>query len=48
MAHAETPPYEGMEPFDAFMLDWDSTNNNEPFGAVHMSWICQSHNWRRF
>ena len=31
MAHAETPPYEGMEPFDAFMLDWDSTNNNEPF-----------------
>jgi len=33
MIHAETPPYKGMEPFDAFMLDWDSRNNNEPFWA---------------
>lgn len=33
MIHAETPPYEGMEPFDAFMLDWDTRNNNEPFWA---------------
>ncbi|MEC9248158.1 MAG: class I SAM-dependent methyltransferase [Pseudomonadota bacterium] len=31
MIHAETPPYEGMSPFDAFMLDWDTRNNNEPF-----------------
>ena len=31
MAHAETPPYEGMEPFDTFLFDWDSENNNEPF-----------------
>ena len=33
MIHAETPPYAGMEPFDAFMLDWDTRNNNEPFWA---------------
>ena len=33
MIHAETPPYKGMDPFDAFMLDWDSRNNNEPFWA---------------
>lgn len=33
MLHAETPPYAGMEPFDAFMLDWDTRNNNEPFWA---------------
>ena len=33
MLHAETPPYKGMDPFDAFMLDWDTRNNNEPFWA---------------
>ena len=33
MLHAETPPYAGMDPFDAFMLDWDTRNNNEPFWA---------------
>jgi ubiquinone/menaquinone biosynthesis C-methylase UbiE len=33
MLHAETPPYRGMDPFDAFMLDWDTRNNNEPFWA---------------
>lgn len=33
MIHAETPPYKGMDPFDAFMLDWDTRNNNEPFWA---------------
>lgn len=33
MIHAETPPYAGMDPFDAFMLDWDTRNNNEPFWA---------------
>ena len=31
MLHVETPPYEGMEPFDTFIFDWDSQNNNEPF-----------------
>ncbi|MGR9090276.1 MAG: class I SAM-dependent methyltransferase [Gammaproteobacteria bacterium] len=31
MIHAETPPYKDMAPFDAFMLDWDTRNNNEPF-----------------
>ena len=31
MVHAETPPYAGMDAFDAFMLDWDTINNNEPF-----------------
>lgn len=33
MLHAETPPYKDMDPFDAFMLDWDTRNNNEPFWA---------------
>jgi SAM-dependent methyltransferase len=34
--HAETPPYRDLEPFDAFMLDWDTRNNNEPYwGAAH-------------
>ena len=34
--HAETPPYRMLEPFDAFMLDWDTRNNNEPYwGASH-------------
>lgn len=33
MLHAETPPYAGMDPFDAFMLDWDTRYNNEPFWA---------------
>ena len=31
MLHVETPPYEGMSPFDTFLFDWDSENNNEPF-----------------
>lgn len=36
MIHAETPPYKNLEPFDAFMLDWDTRNNNEPFwGRSH-------------
>lgn len=33
MVHGETPPYKSMGPFDAFMLDWDTKNNNEPFWA---------------
>lgn len=31
MLQAETPPYRDLEPYDAFMLDWDTRNNNEPF-----------------
>lgn len=31
MLHVETPPYDGMAPFDTFLFDWDSENNNEPF-----------------
>ena len=35
--HAETPPYKDMPSlFDAFMLDWDTRNNNEPYwGGSH-------------
>lgn len=36
VVHAETPPYRGLDTFDAFMLDWDTRNNNEPYwGASH-------------
>jgi SAM-dependent methyltransferase len=36
MAHSETPPYKNMDEYDAFMLDWDTYNNNEPFwGYTH-------------
>ncbi len=31
MIHAETPTFEGMDPYDQFILDWDTYNNNEPF-----------------
>lgn len=31
MLQAETPPYKDLKPYDAFMLDWDTRNNNEPF-----------------
>lgn len=34
--HAETPPYRDLPVYDAFMLDWDTRNNNEPYwGASH-------------
>ena len=29
--HLEQPQYAGMDPFVAFMRDWDTYNNNEPF-----------------
>ncbi|MBL8327870.1 MAG: class I SAM-dependent methyltransferase [Rubrivivax sp.] len=29
--HLEQPQYQDMEPFEAFMRDWDTYNNNEPF-----------------
>lgn len=36
MLHQEVPQYQGMPPYDAFILDWDTYNNNEPFwGTVH-------------
>ena len=31
MVHAETPMFKGMDPYDQFILDWDTYNNNEPF-----------------
>jgi SAM-dependent methyltransferase len=36
VVHAETPPYRDLPDYDAFMLDWDTRNNNEPYwGASH-------------
>ena len=36
MVHLETPPYQGMDPYDEYILDWDTYNNNEPFwGGSH-------------
>ncbi len=36
MIHAEVPQYHGMDPYDAFILDWDTYNNNEVFwGPLH-------------
>jgi SAM-dependent methyltransferase len=36
VVHAETPPYRDLPAYDAFMLDWDTRNNNEPYwGAAH-------------
>ena len=32
--HAETPPYKAFGVFDAFMLDWDTRNNNEPYWSA--------------
>jgi len=29
--HVDLSLYDGMDPFDAFMLDWDTHHNNEPF-----------------
>lgn len=32
----EQPTYRGMDPFEAFIRDWDGSNNNEPFwGGFH-------------
>ncbi len=37
LIHLETPPYRALSDFDAFMLDWDTRNNNEPFwGGSHV------------
>ena len=34
MVHVDLSLYSGMDPFDAFMLDWDTRHNNEPFWSV--------------
>ena len=31
MIHQEVPQYHGLDPYQAFVLDWDTHNNNEPF-----------------
>lgn len=31
MLHVETPPFRALDPYDQFMLDWDTHNNNEPY-----------------
>ena len=31
MIHQEVPQYHGLDPYQAFVLDWDTYNNNEPF-----------------
>jgi len=35
MVHAEVPQYHDLTPFGAFMLDWDTYNNNEPFWGYY-------------
>ena len=36
VAHAEPRPFKGLSPFDAFMVDWETRNNNEPYwGGSH-------------
>lgn len=32
--HLEQPQYHGMDPYEQFIRDWDSYNNNEPFWSV--------------
>jgi ubiquinone/menaquinone biosynthesis C-methylase UbiE len=32
--HVETPPYRQLDAYDAFMLDWDTLNNNEPYWSA--------------
>ena len=34
MVHSETPPYANMDPFESFILDWDTKHNNEPFWSL--------------
>jgi SAM-dependent methyltransferase len=34
VVHAETPPYRDLPAYDAFMLDWDTRNNNEPYWSA--------------
>jgi hypothetical protein len=35
-ANLEQPQYHGMDPYEQFIRDWDTYNNNEPFwGVMH-------------
>lgn len=34
MIHAEYPPFSTMDPFAQFLVEWDTTNNNEPFWST--------------
>lgn len=34
MVHAEAPLYKNMDVFSAFMLDWETQNNNEPWWSA--------------
>ncbi|MER7283861.1 class I SAM-dependent methyltransferase [Dactylosporangium sp. NPDC000244] len=34
MIHAEYPPFTTMDPFAQFLVEWDTTNNNEPFWST--------------
>ena len=38
MFHVEVPQYHGMDPYDSFILDWDTYNNNEPFWERYTIW----------
>lgn len=31
VVHVETPPFRALEPYDQFLFDWDTRNNNEPY-----------------
>jgi ubiquinone/menaquinone biosynthesis C-methylase UbiE len=33
--HVDLSLYQGMDPFEAFMLDWDTQHNNEPFWTAY-------------
>ena len=34
MVHAEAPLYRDMDPYSAFMFDWETQNNNEPWWSA--------------
>ncbi|MEP0859683.1 class I SAM-dependent methyltransferase [Trichocoleus sp. DQ-U1] len=34
MVHVEAPLYQNMEPYSAFMFDWETQNNNEPWWSA--------------
>jgi ubiquinone/menaquinone biosynthesis C-methylase UbiE len=35
-AHLDLPPYREQSPYNAFLMDWDTAHNNEPYwGAFH-------------
>ena len=41
-ANLEQPQYQGMDPYEQFIRDWDTYNNNEPFwGVMHEYDLCK-------